>query len=344
MLQENRMRNKRTKSLIKNNYSNPQKEDCYFHFGNSIKLPVSKSIRKKLMILPLVSFILLSGCGILIWHKTHVDEIPAIGIETNEDEILKEKVMSAKDNDFASQDDNKKALEMITHKVASGETILSIAGKYGISLETICGSNKLPSYDMIQIGTVLKFPNKDGLMYKMGPGENVASVAGKYKISIDKVISANQIINPDLVNAGTEIFLPEAKPLNVFNGWLWPVANKRITSSYGWRTHPISNTRQFHSGMDIRARYESVKASKYGKVTFAGWMGGYGYCVVIAHPNGWKTLYGHLSKIKVHTGQYVKQGQVIARSGNTGYSSGPHLHFEIRKDGVTKNPRSFLKK
>jgi murein DD-endopeptidase MepM/ murein hydrolase activator NlpD len=78
-------------------------------------------------------------------------------------------------------------------------------------------------------------------------------------------------------------------------------------------------------------------------VTYAGWLGGYGKTVVIAHPGGWKTLYGHLSRIIVREGQYVKQGQSIAKSGNTGRSTGPHLHFEIIKHGSHHNPFVYLK-
>ena len=93
----------------------------------------------------------------------------------------------------------------------------------------------------------------------------------------------------------------------------------------------------------MQSRYQLIRSTKYGKVTYAGWMGKYGKVLIIAHPGGWKSLYGHLSKIIVKKGQYVKQGQFIARSGNTGYSTGPHLHFELIKNGRHKNPYKYLR-
>ena len=95
--------------------------------------------------------------------------------------------------------------------------------------------------------------------------------------------------------------------------------------------------------MDIRSNYQPVRSTKYGKVTYSGWFGGYGKAVIVAHPGGWKSLYGHLSKIFVKRGQYVKQGQYVGRSGNTGYSSGPHLHFELIYNGRHVNPYRYLK-
>ncbi|MCX7677932.1 MAG: M23 family metallopeptidase [Spirochaetes bacterium] len=141
-----------------------------------------------------------------------------------------------------------------------------------------------------------------------------------------------------------DIFIPDAKPQNLVRGFIWPTLQKHgITSGYGWRNHPIFDEKHFHTGLDIYCKYGWIRAAKFGKVTYTGWLGGYGKTIIISHPGGWKTLYGHLSRISVKTGQYVKQGQFIGKSGNTGNSTGPHLHFEIISNGEYKNPRKMIK-
>ncbi len=113
----------------------------------------------------------------------------------------------------------------------------------------------------------------------------------------------------------------------------------RVTSPFGWRTHPIFHTRRFHTGVDFGVPMNTpVKAAADGIVIFAGWKGAYGRCVIIDHGSGISTVYGHLNSFKVHKGSKVRQGQVIAYSGNTGLSTGPHLHFEVREHGKPVNP------
>lgn len=116
----------------------------------------------------------------------------------------------------------------------------------------------------------------------------------------------------------------------------WP-ARGLITSRYGRRWGEL------HTGLDIAVpRGTAVKAADSGVVSFAGWNGGYGYCVIINHKNGYQTLYGHNSKLSVRAGQAVGKGQKIASSGSTGRSTGPHVHFEVRKNGVPQNPSGYL--
>ncbi len=113
--------------------------------------------------------------------------------------------------------------------------------------------------------------------------------------------------------------------------FIWPVSCTYITSCVGNRYHPISGEWKYHSGMDIGCQYgDSIWASDGGTVCIAGVNGGYGNCVMIDHGNGYYTLYGHMSSIACSVNQTVAQGQVIGYVGSTGYSTGPHLHFEIR--------------
>ena len=132
----------------------------------------------------------------------------------------------------------------------------------------------------------------------------------------------------------------------VASGFMKPIQG-RITSPFGWRTHPIFNSRTFHSGVDIGGpNYGPIKASNSGKVIYTGWYGGYGKVVIIEHGIvGGKpvsTLYAHMSSVKAVNGQNVKKGDIIGYEGTTGYSTGPHCHFEVRENGKPSNPSSYV--
>jgi murein DD-endopeptidase MepM/ murein hydrolase activator NlpD len=115
------------------------------------------------------------------------------------------------------------------------------------------------------------------------------------------------------------------------------------SSIFGWRMHPILGYRRFHAGLDFAANYGSIiRAADSGTVIFAGWYGGYGRAVIINHGKGLTTLYGHTSELYVSEGQTVQKGQAIASVGSSGLSTGPHLHFEVRRDGTPVDPMSFL--
>jgi len=116
-----------------------------------------------------------------------------------------------------------------------------------------------------------------------------------------------------------------------------------LTSGFGNRISPISGTMRFHSGIDIGcASGTPVVAAAGGEVVQAGYMGGYGYAIIIYHGGGFSTVYGHLSGFAVSTGQKVQRNQVIGYAGSTGYSTGPHLHFEVRINGVLQNPFNYF--
>ncbi len=132
----------------------------------------------------------------------------------------------------------------------------------------------------------------------------------------------------------------------VASGFMKPIQG-RITSPFGWRTHPIFNSRTFHSGVDIGGpNYGAIKASNSGKVIYTGWYGGYGKVVIIEHGIvGGKpvsTLYAHMSSVKAVNGQNVKKGDIIGYEGTTGYSTGPHCHFEVRENGKPSNPSGYV--
>ena len=133
--------------------------------------------------------------------------------------------------------------------------------------------------------------------------------------------------------------------LKKFKGKIgWPAVATNITSYFGYRRHPIFRTKRLHSGIDIGGgRGSGILAAADGIVIHSGWRGGYGKCVIIDHGGGIATLYGHASRLYVRKGSRVKRGQKIAAIGSTGFSTGPHLHFEVRKNGSPVNPMSYLR-
>ena len=134
--------------------------------------------------------------------------------------------------------------------------------------------------------------------------------------------------------------------VQVASGFIKPIQG-RITSPFGWRTHPIFNSRSFHSGIDIGGpNLGAIRASNSGKVIYSGWYGGYGKVVIIEHGvvsgKPITTLYAHMSSITVSNGTKVSKGQVIGYEGTTGYSTGPHCHFEVRVNGQPNNPLNYI--
>lgn len=125
----------------------------------------------------------------------------------------------------------------------------------------------------------------------------------------------------------------------------WPIANNGISGKYGWRDHPILKKQEFHSGIDLFATIDTpVYATANGVVEFSGYnSSGYGFVVILVHNFGFKTAYAHLkNKVVVKAGEFVKKGDLIAYSGNTGLSTGPHLHYEVRFINKTLEPLYFL--
>lgn len=120
-------------------------------------------------------------------------------------------------------------------------------------------------------------------------------------------------------------------------------SNAPTSSGFGWRKHPILGYRRFHAGLDFAASHGStIRAADSGRIIFAGWYGGYGKAVIIDHGKGITTLYAHSSKLYVTEGKIVKRGEAIAAVGSTGLSTGPHLHFEVRRNGSPIDPSNFL--
>lgn len=125
--------------------------------------------------------------------------------------------------------------------------------------------------------------------------------------------------------------------------FVYPLVGTRVSSDYGWRKHPVVKAVRHHDGIDLAAPQGAlIRAVRSGTVVFADPYGGYGNLIVVKHGNDMTSHYGHCSEIKVHTGQRVKAGEIIGTVGSTGRVTGPHLHFEIRINGVPENPEALI--
>lgn len=237
----------------------------------------------------------------------------------------------------------------IKYKVVAGDTLTGISAKFNQKIAIIKTNNPEITANL-KIGQIIDIASINGIFYKIKKGDNLYKVAYKYKVNIDDIRKYNKLEDEENLVIGQEIFLKdpdieivsELAPLG--SGFKMPVKYRGISSPYGSRFHPVLKRYIFHAGVDLRARYIPVAASRTGKVTFAGFQRGYGKLVKISHANGYETRYAHLNKIYVKRGRRVRQGEIIGQSGMTGRVTGPHLHFEIRKNGKTTNPMKLLDK
>lgn len=238
------------------------------------------------------------------------------------------------------------SLTYFTYRVKAGDMIGVIAEKYGITQDTIISVNSIRQSRLIQIGQFLKIPSMPGILYTAKvDDESLSSIAEKYKVNLEKCAALNGLDVSDVLSAGSTVFVPDAAldwaTLQEINGDLFskPLRSYRLSSYYGWRSSPFSGARSFHSGVDMAAAHgTSVYAALNGRVTFTGFNETYGNYIIISHHSGYQTLYGHLSEILTTKGQYVDTKTRIGRVGNTGLSTGPHLHFTVTKNGSTVNP------
>jgi murein DD-endopeptidase MepM/ murein hydrolase activator NlpD len=244
-----------------------------------------------------------------------------------------------------------RTLQYSTYIVNKGDMIGGLAEAFGLNQDSLISINNIKNTRLLQIGQVLRIPNQDGIMYTVKKDDTLETIAGKYKSNALDIKIANELFS-DKALPGTSLFIPGAQldwmERQEINGdlFMWPLSGGYITSPYGYRIYPFDDDggRQFHTGIDIGSPTGTpVRAAMAGRVSSAGWNDVFGNHVVISHHAGYRTLYGHMSVIRVKTGAYVGTGERIGDVGSTGRSTGPHLHFTVYKNGVTVNPRSLLK-
>ncbi len=249
--------------------------------------------------------------------------------------------------------------EIVEYTVREGDTVSSIAEKFGVSIDTIIWTNNISSVTKIKPGQQLKIPPVTGIVHEVQRGETVYSIAEKYEANPQAVVDFpfNSFANDETfaLAVGQNLIVPDgvkpkAKPaaprptayvaqadVDVQTGgggtFIWPTSGK-ITQRYVW----------YHRGLDVANKSAPAIVSSRGGRVSAVIYGRYGYGnhVVVDHGDGYQTLYGHMSRIYVQANQQVSAGQALGQMGSTGRSTGTHLHFEVIKNGVKLNPLSVL--
>jgi murein DD-endopeptidase MepM/ murein hydrolase activator NlpD len=257
--------------------------------------------------------------------------------------------------------------EIETYVVVSGDTLGGVADRFGLSLNTLLWANGLSFRSTLRIGQSLAIPPVDGVVHKVRSGETLSSIARKYSADVNSIVSFNKLASANDLSIGEQLVVPGGKiravssatsiaPVrSLFSGtpsyallgvalpagsgrWVWPSDLRYITQYYGWR----------HTGLDMDCNghlysTNSNYAAADGVIVYSGWRAGYGLTVEIDHGGGLKTRYAHHAQTYVSTGQSVTAGTPIGLCGNTGKSSGTHLHFEVIAGGRFANPLEYIR-
>lgn len=227
--------------------------------------------------------------------------------------------------------------------------LMSIAARCTIPYDSIASLNRLSRNGPIAAGTLLLLPSAPGLWVFPGREEDLGRLLLARLAPVDGPTLEGLPLALPGVGACTffpgEDFNATERAFFLNTAFRFPLPAGRLTSNWGYRSDPFTGKRHFHRGIDLAAPVGTeVYAARDGVVTFVGEDRVYGRYLVISHENGWTSLYGHLSKVETSLHKRVRSGSIIARVGSTGLSTGPHLHFEIRRNGDSRNPGELLPK
>ncbi len=221
-------------------------------------------------------------------------------------------------------------LRVVHYKLKEKDQFYSVMARLSQDEDTLASWNRLANPNALGPGDEIRIPNARGLYIHLRESER------------DPVSKKDPLVKIPLEGA---VFIPgkkysyKEKEMFRGKGFIFPMKGGRISSQFGFRRDPFSHRSAFHGGVDIAAPTGTpVFATRDGVVVKAGRQGAYGNLVIVEHEFGYETYYGHLSRILVKTGDRVEKGFRIGLVGSTGKSTGPHLHFEVRKDGVRKQP------
>lgn len=261
---------------------------------------------------------------------------------------------------LAPRAEQKARPKVTTYKVVAGDTVSGIAERFGLKSSTILWSNDLRESDLLQVDQELKIPAVDGAVHTVESGDTIWEIASRYDVDFTKIVEANPDVDAEALQPGQVLLIPGGEPVYQRRSTMvasrggqrqaaasgtfgrWPLSGP-VTDWFGWRTHPVYGTRHYHDGMDIGVPIGTpVLSVTRGRVSYVGYLGGYGLTVKVDHGDGLVTLYAHLSQANVEVGQSVGGGEQVALSGNTGTSTGPHLHFSVFVGGSPVDPSTWL--
>ena len=239
-------------------------------------------------------------------------------------------------------------LSVSTYVVRPGDALLAIANRHHVSLDTLISMNGISDARRIYAGARLRVPNISGIVHTVAKGDSVGSLASRYGVSSTAILDANDL-GSSTIRPGQVLFIPGARmsPTELKRALgeliIWPIRGP-ISSYFGYRPDPFTGIRRFHGAIDIAARQGTpIRAAMDGRVADVGYNSIYGNYIILTHADSYQTLYGHLYQVSVKRGARVSQNGVIGSVGNTGYSTGPHLHFAVFRRGSAINPLKLLK-
>jgi murein DD-endopeptidase MepM/ murein hydrolase activator NlpD len=243
---------------------------------------------------------------------------------------------------------NLASLKVVPYRTQAGDTLSKIAARFRLNIDTLVSWNNIRDGRGIPAGSVLNIPNTDGLKYVVRRGDTLQGIARNWGVDFNGLLDLNRL-GSSVIPVGQELFLPGAR-MNpnemariLGNLFTWPVPG-RISSFFGERSDPFTGVPNYHNGVDIvNAPGTAIRAAMSGTVADVGFNYNYGNYVIMKHSGQYQTLYGHLARSVVSRGQKVEQGDRIGELGTTGYSTGPHLHFSIFRNGQPVDPLRFLK-
>ena len=262
---------------------------------------------------------------------------------------------------IGGKDTTKQTIEYI---VTKGDSLWNIAQKFDVKMHEIISLNELKNITHLSIGQKLKIPASSAAIAQQGTitsstavqksevkdivhyvqkGETLWQISRRYGVSLQSITKANGISENSRILVGQKLIIPNARTApgtGSSPSFIWPL-NGLITSHFGNRT--LGGRQVYHTGIDISSRTgSSIRAAESGKVSFVGYLSGYGNTVIIDHAGGYSTVYSHNSVNSVQKGQTVSKGDIIGQVGATGNATGPHLHFEVRVSGKPNNPLNYL--
>lgn len=307
-------------------------------------------------------------------QQTYLDNLSSVRVQPTAemlapDEINTEEAIEMADEsgvlvkpDIASTELTKRDRdEIVYYTIKSGDSVSTIAAEFEVSVNTILWANNLSAYSLIRPGQQIKILPASGVLHKVASGENLSYIASKYDVEADEILEANKLVDASKLAVGQELIIPGGRKttyasanVSTYTGvsavkdlfapsdstpvsgnkMNWPTVGHRITQYYSWR----------HTGLDIaNSMGTPIYAADAGVVEAAGWGTGYGNQILINHGGGKKTRYAHLSKFYVGVGETVDKGQSIGAMGSTGWSTGPHLHFEVIINNQKYNPLNYIR-
>jgi len=240
---------------------------------------------------------------------------------------------------------------IVSYTVKTSDTLSTVASALGVSVRVLRASNRLHENQALAAGQVV-YASRAGVIHTIKAGQTLTDISLTYAVPVQTLASANGLSTASTIYAGSRIIIPGGTSAlwdtvddlskGTASDYIWPV-EADVVSTFGWRVHEVLGTRQHHDGIDLNVPEGTVvRASAGGEVYYYGEQPGYGNLLIIEHADTWYSMYGHLSSSLVYVGQYVEAGQRVAMSGNTGISSGPHLHFELRRGEVPVDPLRYL--